>query len=558
MAEHLPGPPPAPYWSATEREKRQKRYTADLRGKLHELHNVWNAFRDRPDLELVRATHGWLRLLAGLSALTGRYPAARAAGEAADKLDPHLSIGLHPAADTAKEVGQALAELDALLDPPTGQERARCNPHTAGEFCPLLRTGDIYVHDSNTEAARELAVQLEGFGYTLRLFPDLLSLQDMAMEVLPAAVILDSPVREGREHELVCIIGETGLVEDGVPVVIVSDRDDLKLRLQAVRCGASAFLPKPVSPAALVDKLDALIPGSGHEPYRILVVDDDIEAARRAGKAITERGWQALVMDKPLRALEHMTEFRPDLVLMDLYMPECSGMELAEVIRQKDEHLGLPIVFLSASQDPAARMAAMGRGGDDFLAKDLDQDILTRALEGRLRRSRDMRKLMDRDSLTGLANHTSIKLRLASELVRAQRQGACLAFAMIDLDRFKSVNDTYGHLTGDLVLKSLAKTLKRRLRKTDIIGRYGGEEFAVILVDVQGEREAVTILDSIREGFSRIRHRGGDSEFSVTFSGGLALSRGGHCAEELCEAADKALYVAKNQGRNRVVASGSP
>ncbi|EMG36977.1 diguanylate cyclase (GGDEF) domain-containing protein [Desulfocurvibacter africanus PCS] len=556
MTAQFPSQQVTPCKREMEREKRQKRYAADLRGKLGELRNVWDAYRERPDAQLLRSTHGWLRLLTGLTALTGREDAANLALRATDKLAPYLDTPQSPAADASQKVDTLLEELARELGLPRSKQPPRLSEFATGEFCPMARTSDIYIYDSDSRAAKELAGQLEGFGYSLRIFPDMLALQDMVMEVLPAAVILDSPVREGRMHELICVIGETSLVESCVPVLVVSDRDDLLLRLLAVRCGASAFLTKPVNPAALVDKLDALIAGPGHEPYRILVVDDDQQAAERTAQALSNRGWQPLIVGNPLQALERMTEFRPDLILMDLYMPECSGMELAEVIRQKDEHIGLPIVFLSSCGDMATRMAAMIRGGDDILPKDMDPVMLVRALEGRLGRSRDMRRLMDRDSLTGLVNHTNIKLRLASELSRTQRQGATLALAMIDLDRFKNVNDTYGHLTGDLVLKSLAKTLKRRLRKADIVGRYGGEEFAVILVDVQGEREAMAIMDSIRKGFARIRHRGGDREFNVTFSCGLALSSGGHSAEELCQAADRAMYKAKELGRNRIFVAG--
>ncbi len=537
-----------------EREKRQKRYAADLRGKLGELRNVWDAHRERPDARLLLDIQGRLRLLAGLAALTGRENAATLALGAADILAPCLFPARAPSAEAAGMIGARLEELSREIGLLRAGEPCVPHPVLTGESCPLARTSDIYVYDSEPAAARELAGQLEGFGYTLRIFPDMLSLQDMVMEVLPAAVILDSPVREGRAHELICVVGETSLVESCVPVLVVSDRDDLLLRLQAVRCGASAFLTKPVNPAALVDKLDALIAGPGREPYRILVVDDDQEAAQRTARALLGREWQTLIVGNPLQALERMTEFRPDLVLMDLYMPECSGLELAEVIRQKDEHIGLPIIFLSSCGDMPTRLAAMIRGGDDILPKDMDPVMLAKALEGRLARARDMRRLMDRDSLTGLVNHTNFKLRLASELSRAQRRGTTLALAMIDLDRFKSVNDTYGHLTGDLVLKSLAKTLKRRLRKADVVGRYGGEEFAVILMDVQGVREAVAIMDSIRKGFARIRHHGGEREFSATFSCGIALSSGGHSAEELCQAADRAMYKAKELGRNRVVA----
>jgi len=161
---------------------------------------------------------------------------------------------------------------------------------------------------------------------------------------------------------------------------------------------------------------------------------------------------------------------------------------------------------------------------------------------------------MERDSLTGLLNHSNLKEQLIRELLRAKRIGAGLCFAMIDLDNFKNVNDTYGHLTGDKVLKTLSKMLQERLRRTDIIGRYGGEEFGVILLNTSVDN-AEPIFNEIRENFSQIRHQAEEGEFFVTFSCGVACYPGYTDEGDFTAAADKALYEAKNLGRNRVVVS---
>jgi diguanylate cyclase (GGDEF)-like protein len=158
---------------------------------------------------------------------------------------------------------------------------------------------------------------------------------------------------------------------------------------------------------------------------------------------------------------------------------------------------------------------------------------------------------MMRDSLTGLLNHTSTRERLGVEAARAQREGLSLSFAMIDIDHFKSVNDTYGHPAGDRVIKSLARLLQQRLRKMDVIGRYGGEEFAIVLqnIDVHsGQR----LLDEIRDRFAHIRHAIGNKEVYVTFSCGLASFPTYEDATMLTQAADQALYQAKRGGRNQV------
>jgi diguanylate cyclase (GGDEF)-like protein len=130
--------------------------------------------------------------------------------------------------------------------------------------------------------------------------------------------------------------------------------------------------------------------------------------------------------------------------------------------------------------------------------------------------------------------------------------GISVSFAMIDIDRFKSVNDTYGHLTGDRVIKSLARILQDRLRRSDIIGRYGGEEFGIILFNSDAH-QAFLILDDIREAFSRIQQSDGPREFCTTFSCGIADFPRFASPLKMSEVADAALYAAKEGGRNQVM-----
>jgi diguanylate cyclase (GGDEF)-like protein len=261
---------------------------------------------------------------------------------------------------------------------------------------------------------------------------------------------------------------------------------------------------------------------------------------------------ETAVVTNPMDILESLSEFRPELILMDVYMPGCSGMEVAKIIRQKDAFVSTPIVFLSAETDIEKQLAAMSLGGDDFLTKPILPWHLVSAVTARIERHRILRSFMIRDSLTGLLNHTKTKEQLDIEVAHAERRHSDLSFAMIDLDHFKSVNDTYGHVTGDKVLKSLSRLLRQRLRKTDIVGRYGGEEFGLVLVDMNGDT-AVRILDEIREDFAKIRHYSREADFSVTFSCGVAAFPRYRTRSRLNEAADKALYEAKRRGRNRVV-----
>jgi diguanylate cyclase (GGDEF)-like protein len=165
-----------------------------------------------------------------------------------------------------------------------------------------------------------------------------------------------------------------------------------------------------------------------------------------------------------------------------------------------------------------------------------------------------LRSFMTRDSLTGLFNHSVTKEYLELNVERALRSGENVCFAMIDLDHFKGVNDRYGHPAGDRVLVAMASLLRQRLRKSDVIGRLGGEEFAVILPGISMQ-EAVVLMDQLRRCFETICFPVEGGSFSSTFSCGLASLESHDNPEKLNLAADQAMYTAKKEGRNRVVAA---
>jgi diguanylate cyclase (GGDEF)-like protein len=237
---------------------------------------------------------------------------------------------------------------------------------------------------------------------------------------------------------------------------------------------------------------------------------------------------------------------------MDLYMPEVSGIELARMIRQIEEYVSTPIVFLSSEDDFSKQMEAMSLGGDDFLTKPIKAAHLVSMVVSRLERLRILRSYMIRDSLTGLLNHTTFNIYLNQQINRARRQNARMALAMLDIDHFKKVNDTYGHGFGDTVLKGLSRMLRQRLRKSDIIGRYGGEEFVALLLDVT-PANAYRVMEDIRVHYSNLQHNTGSGVLKVTFSCGIATYPEFPAAAALSEAADKTLYQAKNSGRNKVL-----
>ncbi|MCK4940217.1 MAG: diguanylate cyclase, partial [Rhodospirillaceae bacterium] len=250
--------------------------------------------------------------------------------------------------------------------------------------------------------------------------------------------------------------------------------------------------------------------------------------------------------------IEVLNDFVPELILLDLYMPNCEGHEVAAIIRQQEAFDAIPIVFLSSEHDVEKQLSAMELGGDDFLTKPIQPKHLISAVRIRASRFRELRSMMVKDSMTSLYNHTTTKQLMRNEIERAKRTNQSIAMASLDIDNFKKVNDIYGHAVGDKVIKSLSRLLRQRLRGADIIGRMGGEEFAALLTGATA-KEAELIFNQIRQAFSEIVFHSGARDFSVTLSCGIAEFPAHGSVSSLSDASDRALYAAKNGGRNLVM-----
>ncbi len=409
----------------------------------------------------------------------------------------------------------------------------------------------LYLVHDNALVAADLAAQLRYFAYEVTVVGGLSQLQAHIDQRRPSAVIMDLTFPDGvlAGAQEVTELRQAGL---DFPVIFLSNRSNFEARLATVRAGANGYFSKPLDMVALIDHLDALTVRGDAHPYRILIIDDDTKTANRHAKVLRNAGMEARVLHKLVDMLPVLGEYRPELVLMDVHLPDCEGIDLARLIRQDNLYVDVPIVFLSKESDFESQLHALESGADNFIVKPIKPAHLISALSSRAKRYRDLRALIMRDSLTGLFNHSAVKELLMREIERARRHATPLALAMIDIDHFKKVNDTYGHPVGDQVIRALSRLLQQRLRRTDIVGRYGGEEFAVILPSTPAAA-AANVLDQIRESFANIRHRGEQSDFTVSFSAGIAEIDNSLNADTLFRLADAALYRAKHGGRNRVV-----
>jgi diguanylate cyclase (GGDEF)-like protein len=409
----------------------------------------------------------------------------------------------------------------------------------------------VFLVEDNQKQLRELELQLQYYGYEVEAFDNLEAFRERLRFKKPSMIVMDIIFPEGGLAGVEAI-RDIQDQHQSIPVIFISARDDLRARLMAVRAGGEAYLTKPIEINRLIDLVDELTENEPLEPYRILLVEDDETVAQHYRACLERARMRVEVISNPGRVLDKLIEFIPDLVILDYYLPGCTGLELAKVIRQQHKFVSVPIVFLSTETDVTFQMEALNAGADDFLLKPASGTRLVSSIMARIRRARILKSFMVHDSLTGLFNHSAIIEKLGVEIARAMRRNEPMAFAMIDLDNFKQVNDRYGHMTGDRVLKNLARILKQRLRKSDLIGRYGGEEFAIIMPETSAI-EAVKVMDEIRANFACLIHEANESTFTVTFSCGISDYPTYKDVNTLCEAADNVLYEAKDRGRNRTI-----
>ena len=417
-------------------------------------------------------------------------------------------------------------------------------------FLPPLRK-PVYVMLDDHQRGTRLAQQLEFFGLQAQALADPAQFHGAMAERHPAAILMDVDFAGPGLGLALAKDLQQGL-KQRLPLLFFSQEEPpTQLRLAAVRCGAAEFFTENLDASTLLERIEVLAQVTHYDPYKVLIVDDSRAQALHTERVLNGAGIVTHTLTDPIQAMGALAEFQPDLIILDMYMPECNGTELAKVIRHNERYVSVPIIYLSAEDDLDKQLDAMSEGAEDFLTKPIKPRHLIATVRNRAARARDLKSRMVRDSLTGLYNHTHILQLLEDASFRARKDDQPLAFAMLDIDHFKRVNDRFGHPMGDRVIKSLALFLKQRLRKTDHIGRYGGEEFAVVLPDTDAAT-AMRVLDEIRRRFAEIIFPTNSQNLHCTFSCGIAQLNAVNDPSQLAKQADLALYEAKNQGRNQV------
>lgn len=298
---------------------------------------------------------------------------------------------------------------------------------------------------------------------------------------------------------------------------------------------------------------------------RILIVDDNSDNIEIIATRLQFRGYDICSASDGESALKSVRDDKPDLILLDVMLPDIDGYEISRRIKNDDNLPFIPIILVTARDSTADKVAGLDAGADDYLTKPIVFPELEARCRSMLRikklqdeleeKNRELERLSISDGLTGLYNHKKIHALLHEEFERAERTGELISVAMFDLDRFKGVNDNYGHQAGDRVLEQMSAILRTTAREIDRLGRYGGEEFMALLPETSIDEAAVFVERVRREVERHPFDIGRDEPLKMTISAGVATYP--HSTidrpETLVRLADEALYAAKTGGRNRVV-----
>lgn len=283
---------------------------------------------------------------------------------------------------------------------------------------------------------------------------------------------------------------------------------------------------------------------------KVLIIDDNGENIKIAAKFIKSDEviiWTAM---NGKIGIEVAKEKHPDIILLDIQMPEMDGFEVCKILKADKETENIPIIFMTARTDDESIENAFKVGAVDYIVKPIRKTEIIARVRTHLKLAqtiKELEKAAYTDGLTKLYNHKKIFESLDLEIKREKRYKNNLSVMMVDIDFFKTLNDTYGHHMGDIVLEKLSEIIKATIRDADIAGRYGGEEFLIIFPEIS-EDEAFRAGERLRKNIEAVEF---ENRIKITISGGVAEYIG-ETALELIEKADRNLYRAKENGRNRI------
>ncbi len=451
-------------------------------------------------------------------------------------------------------------------------------------------TAQILVVDDVPANVKLLEAKLANEYYDVITAKDGFEALKQVKEHKPDLILLDimMPGMDGFE---VCTKLKQDPEVSHIPVVMVTALSEKADRLKGLEVGADDFLTKPINDMALFARVKSLIrikqlldevrlrDKTSHEMgiaseidtafisnvngAKVLLVDDDVVQGKQIIAALNEN-FKAEWVQESDKAVAKASEGDYDVVLISTLLSDADGLRLASQLKSQEEIRNTPLLVLVDEDDTRVMYKALEMGINDYLIVPVDKNEMMARVRSQVRRKRYQEALKSTyqksismaitDALTGLYNRHYLNTHLGNMVKQSLKNGKHLALMMLDMDHFKSVNDTYGHDVGDLILQQLSNIIIQESRSAELASRFGGEEFVILMPETnpQSALAAAQRMREIVEATPFKINNNGDAINKTVSIGVASLHPDGDSAESLLKRADEALYEAKNNGRNQV------
>ena len=293
-----------------------------------------------------------------------------------------------------------------------------------------------------------------------------------------------------------------------------------------------------------------------HKPLSILVIEDHPDQRDLLAIVLQREGYRVVTASNGVEAMEKLQNEHVQIALSDIMMPKMDGFELIKNIRNDPALKGIYMILITARIQEGDRVRGLDLGADDYITKPFSfSELLARVRVGSrvVQYQQNLEHQTHIDPLTGLFNRRAFERKIAEEFERAKRYSHLVSVLLLDIDNFKTINDTFGHHGGDIALVKISTILRERTRRSDFPARYGGEEFVLILPETDQE-SAFQAASKIHEEIRSQTFGTNTSSFTLTVSIGLSSTSTKEYGDwrQMLEDADRAMYVAKNSGKDRV------
>ena len=408
--------------------------------------------------------------------------------------------------------------------------------------------------ESNQASLHSFTRQLQDKGVEIQTALSCASAKEAIMKRLPDSLVISLPLPDGNGYELASLVRSSPGGERP-PVLFLSQQAGFLDKVEAIKSGADGFYEQPIDEDEIFNKIQHLMERDRPEKYKILSVEDDPDQAEFIKLTLDSAGYNVVSLQDPTKFEETFLKCEPDLVLLDVMLGPMTGFELAQYIRQNDRYAAMPVVFLTTENALEMHIKSARIGGDDHLIKPIAPQLLAAAVSGRLERARSLKKLIDRDGLSGCLNYGPFMDR-ATELAKPDSHRFSMSLMLVDVDSMHIINDRFGFAVGDKVIGTLGRMLARSFRNASLIGRVAGDRFGIVLENLE-DQQIQKLAAQIVQDFALVQQYAPAGQFRSTLSVSFATYNNKMDLKAWMASAEKLLTEAKENGGNQVRSTAS-